>query len=80
MIPILTGLVVQLPLLFLGSLLIESFFSIPGMGAYTVEAIQSQDFATVQAMVSLGSFVFVTALLVTDISYTWVDPRVRLSN
>ena len=54
MIPILTGLVVQLPLLFLGSLLIEKFFSIPGMGAYTVEAITSQDFATVQAMVSVS--------------------------
>lgn len=80
MIPILTGLVVQLPLLFLGSLLIENFFSIPGMGAYTVEAIQGQDFATVQAMVSLGSFMFIIGLLLTDISYTWVDPRVRLES
>ena len=80
MIPILTGLVVQLPLLFIGSLLIENFFSIPGMGAYTVEAIQAQDFATVQAMVSLGSFVFIIALLLTDISYTLVDPRVRLGD
>jgi peptide/nickel transport system permease protein len=78
MIPILTGLVVQLPLLFLGSLLIENFFSIPGMGAYTVQAIQAQDFATVQAMVSLGSLMYIIGLLITDISYVLVDPRVRL--
>jgi peptide/nickel transport system permease protein len=78
MIPVLTGLVVQLPLLFLGSLLIENFFSIPGMGAYTVQAIQAQDFATVQAMVSLGSLMYVIGLLITDISYVLVDPRVRL--
>ena len=80
MIPILTGLVVQLPLLFLGSLLIENFFSIPGMGAYTVQAIQGQDFATVQAMVSLGSFMYIIGLLLTDISYVLVDPRVRLES
>ncbi|MFT5129989.1 MAG: peptide/nickel transport system permease protein [Rhodothermales bacterium] len=80
MIPILTGLVVQLPLLFLGSLLIENFFSIPGMGAYTVQAIQGQEFATVQAMVSLGSFMYIIGLLITDISYVLVDPRVRLES
>ena len=80
MIPILTGLVVQLPLLFLGSLLIENFFSIPGMGAYTVQAIQGQDFATVQAMVSLGSLMYIIGLLITDISYVLVDPRVRLES
>jgi peptide/nickel transport system permease protein len=80
MIPILTGLVVQLPLLFLGSLLIENFFSIPGMGAYTVQAIQAQDFATVQAMVSLGSLMYIIGLLITDISYVLVDPRVRLES
>lgn len=80
MIPILTGLVTQLPMLFLGSLLIEKFFSIPGMGAYMVESIQAQDFTTVQAMVSIGSFVYVVGLLLADISYTLVDPRVRLDN
>lgn len=80
MIPILTGLVVQLPLLFVGSLLIENFFSIPGMGAYTVQAIKGQDFASVQAMVSLGSLMYVVALLVTDLLYVVVDPRVRLES
>jgi len=79
MIPILTGVVVILPLLFMGSLITESFFSIPGLGSYTIDAINSQDFAIVRAMVFLGSVLYIIGLLLTDISYTWVDPRVRLS-
>lgn len=79
MIPILTGVVVVLPTLFMGSLIMESFFSIPGLGSYTIDAISSQDFAIVRAMVFLGSVLYVLGLLLTDISYTLVDPRVRLS-
>jgi peptide/nickel transport system permease protein len=79
MIPILTGLVVVLPLLFMGSLISESFFSIPGLGSYTIDAINRQDFAIVRAMVFLGSVLYIIGLLLTDISYTLVDPRVRLS-
>jgi peptide/nickel transport system permease protein len=79
MIPILTGVVVVLPLLFMGSLIMESFFSIPGLGSYTIDAINSQDFAIVRAMVFLGSVLYILGLLLTDISYTLVDPRVRLS-
>lgn len=55
------------------------FFSIPGLGSYTIDAITSQDFAIVRAMVFLGSVLYVIGLLLTDISYTLVDPRVRLS-
>ncbi|HUL11164.1 MAG TPA: ABC transporter permease [Methylococcaceae bacterium] len=79
MIPILTGVVVILPLLFIGSLIMESFFSIPGLGSYTIDAINLQDFAIVRAMVFLGSVLYILGLLLTDISYTLVDPRVRLS-
>lgn len=79
LIPILTGVVVLLPLLFMGSLIMESFFSIPGLGSYTIEAINSQDFTIVRAMVFLGSVLYIIGLLLTDISYTLVDPRVRLS-
>jgi peptide/nickel transport system permease protein len=79
MIPILTGVVVVLPLLFMGSLIMESFFSIPGLGSYTIDAINMQDFAIVRAMVFLGSVLYIIGLLLTDISYTLVDPRVRLS-
>ena len=77
MIPILTGVVVVIPLLFMGSLLIESFFGIPGLGSYTIDAIQAQDFAVVRAMVFIGSVLYIVGLMLTDLSYTLVDPRVR---
>jgi len=79
MIPILTGVVVIIPLLFMGSLLTESFFGIPGLGSYTIDAIHAQDFAIVRAMVFLGSVLYIVGLILTDISYTLVDPRIRLS-
>lgn len=77
MIPILTGLVVIIPTLFLGSLIMESFFSIPGLGSYTIEAIQHQDFEIVRVMVFLGTVFYILGLILTDVSYTLVDPRVR---
>ncbi len=78
MIPILTGVVVVIPLLFMGSLLTESFFGIPGLGSYTIDAINAQDFSVVRAMVFLGSVLYIVGLILTDMSYTVVDPRVRL--
>jgi peptide/nickel transport system permease protein len=78
MIPILTGAVVVIPLLFMGSLLSESFFGIPGLGSYTIDAIQAQDFAVVRSMVFIGSVLYIVGLLLTDLSYTLVDPRIRL--
>ena len=77
MIPILTGVVVVIPTLFMGSLLTESFFGIPGLGSYTIDAIQAQDFAVVRAMVFIGSLLYIVGLMLTDISYTLVDPRIR---
>lgn len=79
MIPILTSVVVVIPSLFMGSLLMESFFSIPGLGSYMLDAIQAQDFAVVKAMVFLGSVLYILGLLLTDISYALADPRVRFS-
>lgn len=79
LIPILTGVVSVLPLLFMGSLLLESFFSIPGLGSYTMDAIHDQDFAIVRVMVFLGTALYILGLILTDISYTLVDPRLRLS-
>lgn len=79
MIPILTGVVAVLPLLFMGSLVIESFFAIPGLGSYTIDAIQRQDFSIVRVMVFLGSLLYIVGLILTDISYTLVDPRVRFN-
>jgi peptide/nickel transport system permease protein len=78
LVPILTGVVVVIPSLFMGSLLLESFFGIPGLGSYTIDAIYAQDFAIVKAMVFLGSVLYIVGLILTDISYTVVDPRIRL--
>ena len=78
MIPILTGVVVVIPSLFIGSLVMESFFGIPGLGSYTIEAIQAQDFGIVRSMVFIGTVLYIVGLILTDISYTLVDPRVRM--
>lgn len=78
LIPIVTGLVAVIPLLFLGSLLMESFFGIPGLGSYTIDAIRQQDFAIVRVMVFLGTILYCFGLIMTDIVYTIVDPRIRL--
>lgn len=76
--PILTHVGALLPYAFLGSIVFESFFGIPGLGTYVVEAIAAQDFAVVHTMVFLGSLLYILAYLAIDIAYTWVDPRVRL--
>jgi peptide/nickel transport system permease protein len=79
LIPILTGVVVVIPSLFIGSLIMESFFGIPGLGSYTIDAIHHQDFGILRAMVFLGSVMYIVGLILTDISYVLVDPRVRLN-
>ena len=78
MLPILTNLVLSIPFLIMGNLLLEKFFAIPGLGDYTLSAIQGPDFAVVRAMVFLGSVIYIVGLICVDISYTLVDPRVRL--
>ena len=80
MIPILTNVVLAIPLLFMGSLVMEAFFAIPGLGSFTIEAIQAQDFAIVRSMVYLGSVLYIVGLILTDISYTLVDPRIRFDS
>ncbi len=79
MIPVLTAVVADLPLIILGNVLLENFFGIPGLGNLTIVAINEYDFALLRALVFLGSILYVFALLLTDISYTLVDPRVRLN-
>jgi peptide/nickel transport system permease protein len=78
LIPILTHVVTAIPFLFTGSLLVESFFGIPGLGAVTVEAIYGNDFSTLRVMVYIGSLLFILFQIITDFSYTLADPRVRL--
>ena len=79
LIPIITSAGGYLPFVFLGSLVFESFFGIPGLGAYVIDAIAGQDFAIVRTMVFLGSLLYIATYIVIDIAYTWADPRVRLS-
>ena len=79
LIPIVTSAGSYLPYVFLGSLVFESFFGLPGLGAYVIEAIGKQDFAVVRTMVFVGSLLYIATYALIDIAYTWVDPRVRLS-
>jgi peptide/nickel transport system permease protein len=79
LIPIITSAGSYLPYVFLGSLVFESFFGIPGLGAYVIDAISGQDFAIVRTMVFLGSVLYIATYIVIDIAYTWADPRVRLA-
>ena len=78
LIPIITSAGAYLPYVFLGSLVFESFFGIPGLGAYVIDAIAGQDFAIVRTMVFLGSLLYITTYVLIDLAYTWADPRVRL--
>jgi peptide/nickel transport system permease protein len=78
MIPILTRTVLAIPFLFMGSLLLERFFGIPGLGNMTIEAIEGGDYPVIGAMVYLGALLFALGNLLTDISYAIFDPRVRL--
>ena len=79
MIPVITNVFTIFPVLFLGSVVFESFFGIPGLGSYTIEAIGQQDFAVVRAMVFLGAILYVVGFVLADVAYTIADPRVRLA-
>jgi len=78
LIPIITSAGAYLPYVFMGSLVFESFFGIPGLGAYVIEAITKQDFAIVRTMVFVGSLLYIATFVLIDILYTFADPRVRL--
>ncbi len=78
MIPIITRVVLAIPFLFLGSLLLERFFGIPGLGYLMVEAIGSRDYFVISAMTYISAILFVVFNLITDICYSLVDPRISL--
>ena len=77
--PIVTSAGSYLPYVFLGSLVFESFFGIPGLGAFVIEAIAGQDFAIVRSMVFIGAVLYIASYIAIDLAYTWADPRVRLA-
>lgn len=78
LIPIVTYVSLSIPFLFTGSLMLESFFGIPGLGNVSLNAIHSSDMAVVRAVVILGAFLYQGMNLLTDLCYAWLDPRVRL--
>ncbi len=77
LIPILTDVVIQIPFLFTGAILLESFFGIPGLGTMTFDAVRGNDFATLRVMVYIGALLFIGGQLATDVAYAVVDPRLR---
>jgi len=79
LIALITLTVSRLPALIMGSLLIENFFGIPGLGNVLFMAIQTSDQPVVLASVYLGSLLYVASLILTDIAYALADPRIRLS-
>ncbi|MDZ4677418.1 MAG: ABC transporter permease [Oligoflexia bacterium] len=78
MIPIITNIVMEIPFLYTGSLLLENFFGIPGLGGMTVQAIQNSDFPVIKAMTFIGSIIYVVFNLISDVAYALVDPRIKL--
>jgi peptide/nickel transport system permease protein len=77
MIPIITYVVIQIPSLILGALLLENFFSIPGLGGMTLNALNSSDFPVMKAMAILSSVGYIIFGLISDILYTVADPRIK---
>ncbi len=78
MIPLITRVMITIPFLFVGSLLLETFFGVPGLGAMSIEALQTDDFPVIKAMVVFGSIAYIFFSLLADVLYAVVDPRVRL--
>ena len=79
LIPIVTYVSLSIPYLFTGSLLLESFFGIPGLGSVSINAIHSADMAVVRAIVVIGALLYQFVNLLTDVLYAFLDPRIRMS-
>ena len=77
MIPVVTYVSLSIPYLFTGSLLLESFFGIPGLGGVSMNAIHSADLSLIRAVVILGALLYQLVNLATDLCYAWLDPRVK---
>lgn len=80
LIPIVTYVSLSIPYLFTGSLLLESFFGIPGLGSVSINAINSSDMAVVRAVVVLGALIYQFVNLATDIAYAFLDPQVKVGS
>ncbi len=79
LIPIVTYISLSIPYLFTGSLLLESYFGIPGLGSVSINAIHSSDMAVVRSVVVLGALLYQFVNLITDLLYALLDPRVKVN-
>lgn len=79
MLPIATIMGFELAALTAGSIFVETFLGIPGIGRYAFETIGSRDYDSMMAIVLLGSAIFITTNLIVDIAYGFIDPRIRLA-
>ena len=79
MIPVVTNVVLQIPLLVLGSFLFETFFGIPGLGSITIDALHNSDFPVIKTMAFVISLLLIFGNVLTDVVYALVDPRGKLS-
>ena len=80
LIPVVTNVSLSVPFLFAGSILLESFYGIPGLGGLGLNAVNSSDFAMVRAVVIIGAVLYQIANLLADLAYAWLDPRVRIAS
>jgi peptide/nickel transport system permease protein len=78
LVPIITLVVLEIPFLITGSLLVESYFGIPGIGGLTYQAIQDADFPVIKAMTLIGALMYMIFQLISDVLYAVVDPKIRL--
>ena len=79
LIPVVTNVSLAVPFLFTGSILLESFFGIPGIGGIGLNAVYASDFATLRAVVLVSALLYQLANLLADLAYAWLDPQVRLA-
>lgn len=77
--PVIVNVALALPYLYTGSLLLEGFFGIPGLGYLSLNAIHSADVDVIRGIVLVGALLFTLANLLADLALAWVDPRVRLA-
>lgn len=79
LIPIVTIIGLEIPILFGGAVVIEQIFSWPGIGQLTLSSIMNRDYSTLMGLNLVAAFVVIAANILTDIVYAFVDPRIRKS-
>ena len=79
MIPVLTNSIIVIPFLIMGAFVMERFFSIPGIGDIIISAINDGDFPIIKGTTMLSAILYTICLILTDVLYAFVDPRIKLN-